>query len=62
MSTVCLITFRVSRRRREMYNGYDRLCVSVCVFVPRRIPTLLHEPECNDPLSVYPQYTNVTHT
>jgi len=48
-------TFRVSRRRREMYNGHDRLCVRVracvraCVyvFVPRRMPTLLHAPGCN---------------
>jgi len=29
----CLITFRVSRRRREMYSGHARLsvCVSVCL-------------------------------
>ena len=26
-----LITFRVSRRPREMYCGHARLCVSVCV-------------------------------
>jgi len=26
-----VITFRVSRRRREMYCGHARLCVSVCV-------------------------------
>ena len=38
------ITFRVSRRRREMYIGHARL--SVCVFVPRRIPALLHGPGC----------------
>jgi len=34
------ITFRVSRRRREMYCGHARLCVSVC----GRMPTLLHGP------------------
>jgi len=27
---VRVITFRVSRRRREMYCGHPRLCVSVC--------------------------------
>ena len=48
-----IITFRVSRRRREMYSGHARLCVclcaclSVCMSVPRRIPTLLHGPGCN---------------
>jgi len=26
-----LITFRVCRRRREMYCGYARLCLSVCL-------------------------------
>ena len=31
------ITFRVSRRRREMYCGHARLYV--CVSVPRRMPT-----------------------
>jgi len=41
------ITFRVSRRRREMYIGHARLCVFLCVSVPRCIPTLLHGPECN---------------
>jgi len=25
-----LIIFRVSRRRREMYCGHERLCVCVC--------------------------------
>ena len=40
----CLITFSVSRRRREMYIGHARLCV--CLSVPRRIPRLLHGPEC----------------
>ena len=28
-----LFTFRVSRRRREMYSGHPRLCVCVCVFL-----------------------------
>jgi len=40
-----IVTFHVSRRRREMYTGHARL--SVCVSVPRRIPTLLHGPGCN---------------
>ena len=35
-----IITFRVSRRRREMYIGHARL--SVRVSVRRRIPTVLH--------------------
>jgi len=39
-----VITFRVSRRRREMY-GHVRLSVCVCVSVRRRMPTLLQE--CN---------------
>jgi len=42
---LCLVTFRVSRRRREMYSGHTRLYV--CLSVLRRIPTLLHEPGCN---------------
>jgi len=43
----------VSRRRREMYSGHGRLCVCVCVYVsvclsvPRRMPTLLHWPGYN---------------
>jgi len=51
------ITFRVSRRPREMYCGHARLCVclsvclsvcvSVCVSVRGRMPTLLHGPGCN---------------
>ena len=41
------ITFRASRRRREMYNGHARLFLPVCVSVPHRIPTLLHGSECN---------------
>ena len=39
------ITFRVSRRRRNMYRGHPRLCV--CVSVRGRTPTLLHGPGCN---------------
>jgi len=35
-----IVTFRVNHRRHEMYIGYARL--SVCLSVPRRIPTLLH--------------------
>ena len=43
---VCLrLTFRVSRRRCEMYCGHPRLCV--CVSVRGRMPTLLHGPGCN---------------
>jgi len=48
-----IITFGVSRRRREMYSGHAHLCVclSVCLFmfvtVRRCIPTLLHGPGCN---------------
>jgi len=45
------ITFRVSRRRREMYCGHPCLCVcvcvSVCLSVRGRMPTLLHRPGCN---------------
>jgi len=40
-----IITFRVSRRRRETYCGHARLCV--CLSVRGRMPTLLHEPGCN---------------
>jgi len=48
-------TFRVSRRRREMYCGHARLCVCVrlCICVSvyesvrRRMPALLHGPGCN---------------
>ena len=42
-------TFRVRHSRGEVYIGHGRLrvCVSVCLYVPRRIPTLLHAPECN---------------
>jgi len=38
-------TFRVSRRRREMYCGHARLCV--CLSNRGRMPTLLHGPGCN---------------
>ena len=45
----CLITFRVSRRRREMYCGHARLCVcvclSVCLSVRGCMPTLLYGPD-----------------
>ena len=32
-----------------MYTGHGRLyvCLSVCLSVPHRIPTLLHGPACN---------------
>jgi len=48
-SEMRVITFRVSRRPREMYCGHARLCVclSVCVSVRGRMPTLLHGPGCN---------------
>jgi len=39
-------TFRVSRRRREMYCGHARLCVCLSA-VRSRMPTLLHGPGCN---------------
>jgi len=39
------VTFRVSRRRREMYSGHARL--SVRVSVRGRMPTLLHVPGSN---------------
>jgi len=43
------VTFRVRRSRGEMYIGHGRLCVcvSACLSVPYRIPTLLHGPGCN---------------
>jgi len=40
-----LATFRVRRSRGEMYINWPR--PSVCLSVPRRIPTLLHGPGCN---------------
>ena len=46
-----VITFRVSRRRREMYRGHARLCVClhVCLSDCLCMHTLglLHGPECN---------------
>jgi len=39
-----IIAFPVRRSRGEMYIGHGRLCNCVCVSVPRRIHTLLHEP------------------
>ena len=42
---VKLVTFRVSRRRREVYICHARLCV--CLSVRGRMPTLLHGPGCN---------------
>ena len=41
-----IITFRVSRRPREMYCGHARLCVCLCV-CPRPHATLLDGPGCN---------------
>jgi len=49
----CYVTFCVSRRRRKMYCGHARPCVSlsvclcVCLSVRGRTPTLLHGPGCN---------------
>jgi len=40
MTGIRIITFRVSRRRREVYIGHARL--SVCLSVRGRMPTLLH--------------------
>jgi len=40
------ITFRVSRRRREMYCGHARLCVCLSA-VRGHMLTLLHGPGCN---------------
>ena len=44
-----ILTFCMSRRRREMYCGHAHLCVclSMCVSVRGRMPTLLHGPGCN---------------
>jgi len=42
-----VITSRMSRRRREMYDGHARLSVDLCLSVPGRIATLLHVPECS---------------
>jgi len=43
---------RVSRRQREMYCGHARLCLScvclsVCLSIRGRMPTLFHGPGCN---------------
>jgi len=43
-SVKTVITFRVSRRRREMYCGHARLCD--CLSIRGRMPTLLHGPGC----------------
>jgi len=40
-----IVTFPMSRRRREMCSGHAR--VSGCVSVRSRMPTLLHGPGCN---------------
>ena len=47
--SLVLVTFRVSRRRREMYCGHARLCecLCVCLSVRGRMPTLLHGHGCN---------------
>ena len=37
-----IFTFRVSRRRREMYCGHARLCVCVCVCVCLSAAACLH--------------------
>jgi len=44
-----VITFRASRRQREMYIGHVCLsvCLCVCLSVPRHMPTPLHGPGCN---------------
>jgi len=44
-----VITFRVSRRRREMYGDHAclRVCLSLYLSVRGRMPTLLHVPGCN---------------
>ena len=42
-----IVTFRVSRRRREMYTGTGHARLSVCLSVSGRMPALVHGPECN---------------
>jgi len=43
-----LVTFRVSRRRREMYSGHARLSVCLCLSVPCQHAHILYGvPECN---------------
>jgi len=44
---IAFITFRVSRRPREMYCGHSSVCLSVCVSVGGCMPTPLHGPGCN---------------
>ena len=44
-AAIFIITFRMSRRRREMYIGHVRLCV--CLSVRHPMPTLLHGLGCN---------------
>jgi len=44
---VYLRTFYFARITFRVYIGHGHLCVCVCLFVPRRIPTLLHAPGCN---------------
>jgi len=41
------ITFRVRRRRHEMFSGHAHLCVCLSVYVRGRMPTLLNGPGCN---------------
>jgi len=38
---------REAKPRRNAYWSRPSMCVSVCLSVPRRIPTLLHGPGCN---------------
>ena len=44
-TAAAVVTFCVSRRRRKMYCGHA--CLSVCLSVRGRTPTLLHGPGCN---------------
>jgi len=52
IANILVITFRASRRRREMYIGHEHLsvcvsvCMSNCLSIRRRIPTLLHGTGC----------------
>jgi len=43
---VAFITFRVRRSQSKMYTVVTAVWVSVCLTVPRRIPTVLHGPGC----------------
>jgi len=47
MSYHLFVTFCVSRIRRETYISHARLCVSMCLSVRGRMPTLLHGPGYN---------------